>query len=238
MDPVRELGQIVKKALEDSDLDIRSFAAEVGVKHPHISNIVNGRGAMGPDLARRIAKRFGADERRMIQLLQQIHGLALEDPETAPAKPSQRSPTRAEGFLPLVGRAACGSWMEAVANDQLPHGEDRMVFVGKRTAAKKDAYLVEASGDSMTGPTPSGKVIEDGDILVVDPHASKINGRSVVLVRVGDEATVKIWNEAGNRLLLVPTNPKYEPLTVTAKDFAAKGGIAHRIVRIQKLEEV
>ncbi|WP_019987144.1 LexA family protein [Rudanella lutea] len=66
-------------------------------------------------------------------------------------------------------------------------------------------YYVRVSGDSMIDDD-----IHDGNILVVDRSLTAQPG-DVVICCVDGEFTVKRWQRAGRMIVLLPSNPDYEP---------------------------
>ena len=68
-----------------------------------------------------------------------------------------------------------------------------------------DTYYVRVSGESMVDDD-----IVDGSILVVDRSVWSQPG-DIVICRVDNEFTVKRWQIAGKMIVLVPSNPDYEP---------------------------
>lgn len=73
-------------------------------------------------------------------------------------------------------------------------------------------YFVRVMGDSMTGDR-----IEPGDVLIVDCSREAIDGK-IAVVWVNGEHTVKRIHYAGNMIVLMPSNPKYEPIYVHKGD--------------------
>lgn len=69
-------------------------------------------------------------------------------------------------------------------------------------------YFVRASGDSMTGDR-----IEPGDILIVDSSCEQVDGRIAVISLNGDNL-VKRVRQAGEMIVLLSSNDKYEPIYV------------------------
>lgn len=79
-------------------------------------------------------------------------------------------------------------------------------------------YFVRVTGDSMIGDR-----IEPGDVLVVDSSREATDGK-IVVVWVNGEHTVKRIQHAGPMIVLMPSNPKYEPIYVQAgEDFRVFG---------------
>ena len=79
-------------------------------------------------------------------------------------------------------------------------------------------YFVRVTGDSMTGDR-----IEPGDVLIVDCSREPVDGK-IVVVWFNGEHTVKRIHYAGDIVVLIPSNPKYEPIYVhTGDDFRVFG---------------
>lgn len=73
-------------------------------------------------------------------------------------------------------------------------------------------YFVRVTGDSMTGDR-----IEPGDVLIVDCSREAIEGK-IVVVWLNGEHTVKRIHYATPLVVLMPSNPKYEPIYVQPGD--------------------
>ncbi len=107
-------------------------------------------------------------------------------------------------MAPVLGRAACGSWMESYESEG-----DEYEAVDVRDA---DAFFVVAEGDSMVGGNIPPKAR-----LLVSPAARVHNGDIVLARRRDEEYTVKTYyHKADGSTILQPLNPHYEPLLVQA----------------------
>lgn len=71
-----------------------------------------------------------------------------------------------------------------------------------------DTFLVKVEGDSMVNAG-----IYDGDILVVD-RAMEAENNKVVVANLDGELTVKRLSIKDTSVLLLPDNPKYEPIEI------------------------
>ncbi|MCX7884182.1 MAG: type I restriction enzyme HsdR N-terminal domain-containing protein [Caloramator sp.] len=69
-------------------------------------------------------------------------------------------------------------------------------------------YILKVKGDSMIGAQ-----IDDGDLVVIQKTNSAEN-RDIVAVSLGEEATLKRFTRMGGSVLLIPENPKYEPINI------------------------
>ena len=76
--------------------------------------------------------------------------------------------------------------------------------------------------------------IFDGDLLAVKKATEARNGQ-IVVVRIGDDVTVKRLSRSSNRVVLLPENPDFEPIIVTDPDSLALEGIAVGLIRTSPL---
>ncbi|HSJ81216.1 MAG TPA: transcriptional repressor LexA, partial [Thiobacillus sp.] len=72
-------------------------------------------------------------------------------------------------------------------------------------------YLLTVHGMSMKDAG-----ILDGDLLAVHRSAEAKAGQ-VVVARIGDEVTVKRFQQRGHTVQLLPENPDFEPIVVDLK---------------------
>jgi DNA polymerase V len=73
-------------------------------------------------------------------------------------------------------------------------------------------YFVRVDGDSMIGDH-----IEPGAVLIVDSSREAAEGK-IVVVWYNGEHTVKRIHYAGRLIVLMPSNPKYDPIYVLEGD--------------------
>jgi len=84
--------------------------------------------------------------------------------------------------------------------------------VRRYISASNDVFGVYVRGDSMKDAD-----LATGDLLFVDPSVEARSGRMVVALVEG-EPTVKWFQKTGTSVSLVPANPKYKPIIVSAHD--------------------
>jgi repressor LexA len=68
------------------------------------------------------------------------------------------------------------------------------------------SFLLRVSGDSMTGAG-----IMPGDMVIVDKGQTPKSG-DIVIAQVDGEWTMKYLRKRGDEVMLVPANPKYQPI--------------------------
>ncbi len=125
-----------------------------------------------------------------------------------------------EDSLPLVGRVAAGTPIEAIE-----HIEDHYPVSGTMFNPTAD-YLLRVNGNSMENIG-----ILDGDLLAV--HKTKVakNGQ-VVVASVDDEVTVKRLEKKGNLIYLHPENDELESIVVDPRfEYIEIEGIAVGVIR-------
>ena len=107
--------------------------------------------------------------------------------------------------LPIVGTVRAGALQPAFEDIQ---GE---IAIAKEDA-RGGAFFLRVRGDSMIGAA-----ILDGDMALIKPQADADNG-DIVVVLVGDEATLKRFYRENGRIRLQPENPEMQPIFVGPDD--------------------
>lgn len=123
----------------------------------------------------------------------------LHDPDAEDDRAPSAVPT-----LPLVGRIAAGSPIEAIEDREELSLTD-LVPTGDRI------YLLKVRGKSMIEDH-----IDDGDLVVVERRETANDGDIVVAILDGEEATLKRFYREGNgSIRLQPANSSMEPIYTT-----------------------
>jgi repressor LexA len=125
------------------------------------------------------------------------------------------------GRMGLLGRIAAGRGLEAVATDEAYSLAAELL--ASRSGRRR--YLLRVVGRSMVGAR-----IEDGDLLVVEEDESPPDGSIVViLLREGEEVTVKRFYREGEMLRLKPEAPQggYEEMVVPAEEARVQGRVVY-----------
>lgn len=108
--------------------------------------------------------------------------------------------------LPIVGQVAAGEPILAEQNI-----EDYCPIEGDLFHPRAD-YFLRVKGDSMRDVG-----ILDQDLLAVARTQRAENGQ-IVVVRLGDEVTVKRFRQRGAIVRLLPENEEYEPIRVDLRE--------------------
>jgi repressor LexA len=114
--------------------------------------------------------------------------------------------------LPLLGRVAAGTPIEAVSSTET-------IFVPEDMVGRSDTYVLQVKGDSMID-----EQIRDGDYVIVEDRRSAREGEMVIALLEGESVTLKkYFREPGGRIRLQPANSRLKPLYVDEEDLRIQG---------------
>ena len=114
--------------------------------------------------------------------------------------------------LPVLGQVAAGIPIGADI------GSEQMVLMDRTLFSLTPDYLLRVKGDSMRD-----EGIFDGDLIGVHRTVEARSGL-VVIARIDDEITVKLFKPTRDRIRLLPRNPDHAPIEVQpGQDFAIEG---------------
>ena len=113
--------------------------------------------------------------------------------------------------LPVVTN---GSWTSEEALETLDFPEDML-------RGKGDLYALRVRGTSMIDA-----LVDDGDIVLVEPSQQASNGEMVVArLRLENETTLKRLYREGDRVRLQPANTQMEPIYSQADNVEVQGRV-------------
>ncbi|HXH60935.1 MAG TPA: transcriptional repressor LexA [Fimbriimonadaceae bacterium] len=110
-------------------------------------------------------------------------------------------------MLPLLGQIAAGAPILAEE-----HVEELVPVPSEMVRNIAGAYVLRVRGDSM-----SGEGINPRDLVVVKPQETANHG-DLVAVLIDNEATVKRIHYDKGAVRLMPSNPAYDPIELSAED--------------------
>ena len=114
--------------------------------------------------------------------------------------------------LPLLGRVAAGSPIEAISSSET-------VFVPEDMVGRRDTYVRQVKGESMID-----EQIRDGDYVLVEDRTSVRDGEMVIALVGGDSVTLKkLYREGEGRIRLQPANRRMKPIFVDQDDLRVQG---------------
>jgi repressor LexA len=124
---------------------------------------------------------------------------------------ARRTPTMES--VPLMGRIAAGSPVEAIPDPETLHFSD---FVGNEST-----FALQVRGDSMIDDH-----ICSGDFVLVEKTDSVKNGEIVVALVDGSEATLKrYYADSDGRVRLQPANASMAPIYVDPSSLQIQGRV-------------
>lgn len=119
-------------------------------------------------------------------------------------------------LLPELSWVQAGAFGEAIDINSL--GEEVKMHATHLPVAQS-AYVLRVKGDSMLAPPGSPITYPDGFLITIDPSLEAKDGDDVVVRRdSSNEATFKRIRMDGDKVFLVPLNPKYDPIEITERD--------------------
>lgn len=128
--------------------------------------------------------------------------------------------------VPLVGRVHAG--LPILADENIT--EYIPLPAGDVTAG--DYFYMEVEGDCMIGD-----FIPEGALVLVRMQ-NRVESGHIAIVRIGDEVLVRKVKWLNNTLMLIPSNPKYEPMIISGGDVEIIGRVLEVRIRGYNSEEL
>lgn len=114
--------------------------------------------------------------------------------------------------LPLLGRVAAGSPIEAIADDET-------IVVPEDLLGRGETFVLRVAGDSMID-----EHIEDGDYVIVERRDIARSGERVIALIDGESATLKtLFKEPDGRIRLQPASERHTPQYYPAERVRVQG---------------
>lgn len=124
--------------------------------------------------------------------------------DSAPEK--EKTPRKKGVRIPVYGRVAAGIPIDAI-EDIIDYEE-----IDEETASRGDYIALQIAGDSMEPK------ISKGDVVIVRLQPTVENGEIAIVIVNGDEATCKKIKRTSDGIMLISTNPEYEPMFYSNKE--------------------
>ena len=178
-----------------------------------ITRSINSRGY--PPTLREIGSHMGIRSTNGVndhlRALERKGYLKREDMKSRALKPVHQEGGFNEGGvveIPMVGRVAAGQPVTAEQNIEEVITVDQSL-IGRH----RDVFALRVRGDSMIDAG-----IQEGDTLFVKKqlHAER---NEIVVILIGDEATVKYFQPEKDLVRLQPANRAYAPIIIRKEDF-------------------
>ena len=228
-----KLGAFIKQYRQKNKLTLRDFAGRCGTSHSYISMLEEGKNSktgepITPSLAT-LVKISGAMNMTLHELVTQVDDMPVElsrptildiakatgkrypgdvdiDPDSTvtvylDAKPKVKR-------IPVYGAVAAGIPLEAIQDiEDYEEITEDMARSGKYAALK-------IKGNSMLPR------FTEGDVVIVRLQDDVDNGDIAIVMVNGDEATCKKIKKTPEGVMLISTNPDYEPMFYSNQEIA------------------
>jgi repressor LexA len=139
--------------------------------------------------------------------------------EVIPLRPAARAPANDTIDIPLHGRIAAGTPIEALQGTECFPVPAALLGPGEH-------YALEVAGDSMVE-----EGILDGDFALIRKVDSARDGEIVVALIDDEEATLKTYRREGRMIRLEPANRAYQPQRYDETRVKIQGRLAGLIRR-------
>ena len=218
-----KLGEIIKKYRQEHEMSLRDFAQKCGTSHSYISMLEDGKNSktgepMTPTLAT-LKKISSALEISLNELMIKADDMPVKiEPHPSPfisyrSTQSQESIYENNGVgvrIPVFGSVAAGIPIEAITD--IEDYEE----ISQDLARTGEFAALRIKGDSMEPKFSAG------DVVIVRLQESADNGDIAIVLVNGDEATCKKIKRMPEGIMLISTNPAYEPMFYSNHDIQEK----------------
>jgi repressor LexA len=160
--------------------------------------------------------------RRLPNRARALEVMKLPETQSAkviPLRPAAPAPANDTVDLPLHGRIAAGTPIEALQGTETFAVPAALLGPGEH-------YALEVSGDSMVD-----EGILDGDFALIRKSDTARDGEIVVALIDDEEATLKTYRREGRMIRLDPANSRYEPQRYDEARVRIQGRLAGLIRR-------
>ncbi|MFN8532278.1 MAG: transcriptional repressor LexA [Dehalococcoidia bacterium] len=125
--------------------------------------------------------------------------------------------------IPVMGQIAAGSPIPVPAADtwQAFDASEALELTEELVRGRPDVYALRVKGQSMIDA-----LIEDGDVVLMEPAQSAENGQMVAAwIKSQKETTLKKLYREGERIRLQPANSAMHPMYFDAGDVEVQGRV-------------
>ncbi|HMN48190.1 MAG TPA: transcriptional repressor LexA [Ignavibacteriaceae bacterium] len=114
---------------------------------------------------------------------------------------------KGDNKIPIVGRVAAGSPIFAEENI-----EGSVLIDPTFIKKSENCFALKVKGDSMIDAG-----IFEGDLVIISPQSIASNG-DIIVARINDEVTVKVYEFKNQVIKLIPQNKNYDPIVIQNKE--------------------
>ncbi len=114
---------------------------------------------------------------------------------------------KGDNKIPIVGRVAAGSPIFAEENI-----EGSVLIDPTFIKKSENCFALKVKGDSMIDAG-----IFEGDLVIISPQSIASNG-DIIVARINDEVTIKVYEFKNQVIKLIPQNKNYNPIVIQNKE--------------------
>ncbi len=181
----------IKRLAELQGIKLTRVCETIGRKVYYLNDVKRRGGSMPQEHIEKIAALLSTTPEYLCD--------ETDDPEIPP-KPGARRVRR----IPVFGNVAAGVPIDAITDI-----EDYEEMWDDDASKYGELFALRIKGDSMEPK------ISSGDIVIVRAQPDVDNGETAIVCINGDQATCKKIQKTSEGLMLLSTNPKYDPMFYT-----------------------
>ena len=151
-------------------------------------------------------------------------GIELLDDSVGPGRPA------AARWVPVVAYIAAGEPLPLIGSEGWTQGEalEHVEVSSEMHQGKANLYALKVKGSSMIDA-----LVDDGDVVLVEPVKEAPNGATVVArLRLENETTLKKIYREGDRVRLQPANSQMQPIYCAAENVEVQGRVVSVLRRL------
>lgn len=181
----------IKKLAELQGIKLTRVCETIGRKVYYLNDVKRHEGSMPQEYIDKIAALLSTTSEYLCD--------ETDDPEIPP-----KSGTRRVRRIPVFGNVAAGVPIDAITDI-----EDYEEMWDDDASKYGELFALRIKGDSMEPK------ISNGDIVIVRAQPDVDNGETAIVCINGAQATCKKIQKTPEGLMLLSTNPKYDPMFYT-----------------------
>ena len=209
-------GNYLKEFLEKKEYKLEYAADEIGVSFGLLGHYINGRRSPSYKFLEKFFKAFNINqlEQKRIMELVEIDKMPEELKKIRVNKEKQQSVPNGKSLteddfieMPVKAKASAG-------NGYINFEDTLYTRLIRRGNFCQDCYLIEVAGNSME------PLIQDGSLVIVDPHQTEYIANKIYVVKVGEETFVKrvLIKEEAQVMILKSINTDYDDVYIAGKE--------------------
>lgn len=188
-----KISQIIKEVMKSKKITLSELSRLSGISKSSIHDYLSSKTVPKQKNIYKLAKALSISEAYLMGW------------ETEPLDPTPK------GYkIPVLGEVAAGIPIEAIEN--ILDYEEIPVAWKKRG----EFFGLQIKGNSMQPK------MDDGDVVILRQQSDADTGDTVIAIVNGDNATCKKLKKTDNGLMLISTNPEYEPMFYTWEEVKEK----------------